>query len=114
MAGLAVAKALAVAAGATLATRAAERGGGAAARDACAVAMLGLLFLARHLLPVRPILVTLLCLAAFLLVLEAMRVGAARRGALIALPAAAADLGELSGARAARPGAGRLLPDWRA
>ena len=48
--------------------------------------MLGLLFLARHLLPVRPILVTLLCLAAFLLVLEAIRVGAARRGALIALP----------------------------
>ncbi|MFL5306114.1 MAG: tetratricopeptide repeat protein [Polyangia bacterium] len=86
MAGLAVAKALAVAAGATLATRAAERGGGDTARDACAVVTLGLLFLARHLLPVRPILVTLLCLAAFLLVLEALRVGAARRGALIAVP----------------------------
>ncbi|MES1207328.1 MAG: hypothetical protein ABUS79_15430, partial [Pseudomonadota bacterium] len=84
--GLAVAKALTVAAGATLATRAAERGGGPFARDTCAVAALALLFLARHLLPIRPILVTLLCLAAFLLVLEAIRVGVYRTAALVSLP----------------------------
>ncbi len=84
--GLAVVKALAVAAGATLATRAAERGGGPVARDACAVATLGLLFLARHLLPIRPILVTLLCLAAFLLVLESVRAGVSRNAPLVALP----------------------------
>ncbi len=89
-AGLAVAKALAVAAGATVATRAAERGGGPVARDGCAVASLILLFLARHLLPVRPVLVTLLLLAAFLLILEANRADArpasAWRAPLLALP----------------------------
>ncbi|HVY37623.1 MAG TPA: hypothetical protein VHM31_06800, partial [Polyangia bacterium] len=89
-AGLAVAKALAVAVGATVATRAAERGGGAVARDGCAVAALTLLFLARHLLPVRPVLVTLVLLAAFLLILEANRTDpgsrSARRATLVALP----------------------------
>src|SRR5690349_917858 len=53
--GLAAVKALAIAAGAVLGTRAAEEGGGPAARDACAASTLGLLFLARHLLPLRPI-----------------------------------------------------------
>jgi hypothetical protein len=51
--GLAVAKAVVVAAAAVAATRAAERGGGPTARDACAAVLLALLFLARHLLPLR-------------------------------------------------------------
>ncbi len=84
-AGLAAAKALVVAAGAGLATWAAERGGGPAARDLCAAALLALLFVARHLIPIRPILVTLLFLAAFLVVLESARRGGSRR-ALAALP----------------------------
>src|SRR3954468_10377214 len=67
--GLAVAKAIIVAAGAVLGTRAAERAGGPAARDVCAAALLGLLFLARHLLPLRPIIATLLLLVIFLAVL---------------------------------------------
>jgi Tetratricopeptide repeat len=86
--GLAVAKALVVAAGAVLGTRAAEEGGGPVARDACAVATLGLTFLARHLLPLRPIVATLLFVAAFLFLLERDRVrgSAGARRALIALP----------------------------
>lgn len=86
--GLAVAKALVVAAGAVLGTRAAEQGGGPVARDACAVATLGLTFLARHLLPLRPIVATLLFVAAFLFLLERDRVrgSAGARRALIALP----------------------------
>ena len=86
--GLAVAKALVVAAGAVLGTRAAEEGGGPVARDACAVATLGLTFLARHLLPLRPIVATLLFVAAFLFLLERHRVrgSAGARRALIALP----------------------------
>src|SRR6478609_1037774 len=68
--GLAVVKALAIAAGAVLGTRAAEEGGGPVARDVCAAATLGLLFLARHLLPLRPIIATLLFVAAFLFLLE--------------------------------------------
>jgi hypothetical protein len=84
-AGLCVAKALALAAGAAISTRAAERAGGAVARDACAAALLGLLFLARHLVPLRPIVVTLLFVAAFLAVLEAQRAGARPRW-LLALP----------------------------
>jgi hypothetical protein len=83
--GLSVAKAVALAAGAAISTRAAERAGGAVARDVCAAALLGLLFLARHLLPLRPIIVTLLLLAAFLAVLEAHRAGARPRW-LLALP----------------------------
>jgi hypothetical protein len=84
-AGLAAAKALLVAAGAVTATRAAERAGGDVARDLCAAALLPLLFLARHLIPIRPILITLLSLAAFLLVLESVRRGGSRR-LLVALP----------------------------
>jgi hypothetical protein len=84
-AGLAAAKALIVAAGAALLTWTAERGGGAVARDLCACALLLLLFFARHLIPIRPILVTLLLLATFLLALESARRGGSRRG-LVALP----------------------------
>ncbi len=86
--GLAVVKAIVVAAGAVLGTRAAEQGGGPAARDACAAATLGLSFLARHLLPLRPIVATLLFVAAFLVLLERHRVrgSVSVRGALIALP----------------------------
>lgn len=87
--GLAVAKALVVAAGATMGTRAAERGGGSGARDACAAALLGFLFLARHLLPLRPIVVTLLFVSIFLWVLEGHRLDSSRRArrALALLPA---------------------------
>jgi hypothetical protein len=83
--GLCVGKALVLAAGAAISTRAAERAGGAVARDACAAALLGLLFLARHLVPLRPIVVTLLLVAAFVAVLEAHRAGARPRW-LLALP----------------------------
>jgi hypothetical protein len=72
--GLAVAKAVVVAAAAVAATRAAERGGGPTARDACAAVLLALLFLARHLLPLRPIVATLLFVAIFLAALERHRV----------------------------------------
>jgi tetratricopeptide (TPR) repeat protein len=86
--GLAVVKAIVVAGGAVLGTRAAEEGGGPAARDACAVATLGLSFVARHLLPLRPIVATLLFVAAFLVLLERHRVrgSVGARRALIALP----------------------------
>jgi hypothetical protein len=84
--GLTVVKAVMVAAGAVIATRAAERSGGAAARGACAVTLLGLLFLARHLLPLRPVMVTLLFIAIFIHTLEAQRAAGARR-ALLWLPA---------------------------
>lgn len=71
--GLAVAKAALIAGGAVILVRAAERAAGAVARDMCAVVLLALIFLARHLLPMRPTLVTLLFLAVFLAVLEADR-----------------------------------------
>jgi tetratricopeptide (TPR) repeat protein len=87
--GLAVAKAVVVAAGAVAGTRAAERGGGPWARDACAVVLLALLFLARHLLPLRPIVATLLFVAVFLAALERHRVQPSPRAdrALLALAA---------------------------
>ena len=108
--GLAVAKAVLVAAGAALGTRTAERAGGPAARDLCAAALLGLLFLARHLLPLRPIVATLLFLAAFLAVLERQRLdtSAPARRALFLPPRAAGNLGQLPGTRSAGP-----RPDWR-
>jgi len=84
--GLAVAKALVVAGGAVVATRAAERGGGPVARDTCAVALVGLLFLARHLVPIRPIVVTLLFIALHLNALEAWRSGSSARRWLWPLP----------------------------
>jgi hypothetical protein len=76
--GLAIGKAAVVAAGAAIATRAAGRAGGPVARVACAAALLGLLFLARHLLPIRPVIVTLLFIAVALDALEAHRTGAPR------------------------------------
>ena len=72
-AGLAVAKAALVAGGAMILTRMAERSGGALARDLCAVAVVGGLILDRHLVPMRPVLVTLVLLAVFLLGLERLR-----------------------------------------
>ena len=85
--GLAVAKSLLVAVGAVILTRTAERTGGAIARASCAVALTGGLLLSRHLLPMRPVLVTLVCLAIFLSVLESLRTAKARPSrAWLALP----------------------------
>ena len=85
--GLAVAKAVLLTGGALILTWAAERSGGASARAAGAVAMLGGLLLDRHLLPMRPMLVTLVFLALFLLVLEQVRAAGTRaRWAWILLP----------------------------
>ena len=113
--GLAVAKAIVVAAGAVLGTRAAEEGGGPVARDACAVAMLGLTFLARHLLPLRPIVATLLFVAAFLFLLERDRVrgSAGARRALIALPLLQALWVNCQGLAPIGPGVDRRLPRSR-
>lgn len=82
--GLTVGKALIVAVSALISTRAAERAGGAPARSACAIAVVGLLFLARHLLPLRPVIVTLFFVAVYLDALEAYCSG--RRRALLLLP----------------------------
>jgi hypothetical protein len=85
--GLAVAKAALVAGGATLLVRVAEGSGGALARGLCAVAVLGGLILDRHLVPMRPLIVTLVFLAVFLLALERLRTQAARaRWAWVVLP----------------------------
>lgn len=85
--GLAVAKSVTVTVGAILLTRTAERTGGAMARATCAVALTGGLLLARHLLPMRPGLVTLVCLAIFLSVLEPLRTAkAAPSRAWLVLP----------------------------
>ena len=87
--GLAIAKAALVAGGATLLIHAAEGSGGALARGVCAVAVLGGLILDRHLVPMRPLIVTLVLLAAFLLALERLRTQAARaRWAWVVLPLA--------------------------
>jgi hypothetical protein len=82
--GLTFGKALIVALSALFLTRAAELSGGASARGACAAALLGLLFLARHFLPIRPVIATLLFVAAYLHALEAHCAG--RRRALFLLP----------------------------
>jgi len=85
--GLAIAKAALVAGGATLLIRAAEVAGGAFARGVCAVAVLGGLILDRHLVPMRPIIVTLVLLAASLLALERLRTRAPRaKWAWVVLP----------------------------
>jgi tetratricopeptide (TPR) repeat protein len=73
--GIAVAQASLVAGGAVLLARTAERAAGPVARDGCAVALLGGLFLARHLLAPRPVILTLVGLACFLWVLESWRAG---------------------------------------
>jgi hypothetical protein len=85
--GLAIAKSLLIAMGAVLLTRTAERAGGAIARASCAVVLTGGLLLSRHLLPLRPVLVTLVCLAIFLSVLESLRTAKTRPSrAWLALP----------------------------
>lgn len=71
--GLTILKAGMVAAGAVAAARVAARAAGSTARDTCAVALLGSLFLARHLLPIRPVILTLLFLTLFFAVLERAR-----------------------------------------
>ena len=85
--GLAMAKSALVAVGAVVLTRTAERTGGTVARASCAVALVGGLLLSRHLLPLRPVLVTLVCLAIFLSVLEPLRTAKAHPSrAWLALP----------------------------
>jgi tetratricopeptide (TPR) repeat protein len=85
--GLAIAKAALVAGGATLLVRVAEGSGGALARGVGAVAVLGGLILDRHLVPMRPLIVTLVLLAIFLLALERLRTARAR-WAWVVLPLA--------------------------
>lgn len=77
--GLAVGKAVLVAVTALILVRTAEKMGGPTARALGAAALLVTLYLARHLLPLRPVIVTALCLAIFLSVLESARAGATRR-----------------------------------
>jgi len=77
--GLTVGKALLVATTAVILVGAAERMGGSTARSLGAASLLATLYLARHLLPLRPVIVTALCLALFLWVLECARAGATRR-----------------------------------
>jgi tetratricopeptide (TPR) repeat protein len=87
--GLAIAKAALVAGGAMLLVRVAENSGGALARGVCAVAVLGGLILDRHLVPLRPLIVTLVLLAVFLLALERLRTQPTRaRWAWVVLPLA--------------------------
>lgn len=77
--GLAIGKAVLVAVTAVVLTSTAERMGGAVGRALGAASLLVTLCLARHLLPLRPVIVTALCLAIFLSVLESARAGATRR-----------------------------------
>lgn len=77
--GLAVGKAALVAITALILIRTAEKTGGPLARALGAASLLATLYLARHLLPLRPVIVTVLCLAIFLSVLESARAGARRR-----------------------------------
>jgi tetratricopeptide (TPR) repeat protein len=87
--GLAIAKAALVAGGATLLVHVAERSEGALARNVSSVAVLGGLILDRHLVPLRPIIVTLVLLAVFLLALERLRTQAERaRWTWVVLPLA--------------------------
>jgi len=77
--GLAVGKAVLVAVTAVILVRTAERTGGPTGRALGAASLLATLYLARHLLPLRPVIVTALCLALFLSVLESVRAGASSR-----------------------------------
>ena len=87
--GLAIAKAALVAGGATLLVHVAERSEGALARNVSSVAVLGGLILDRHLVPLRPIIVTLVLLAVFLFALERLRTQAERaRWTWVVLPLA--------------------------
>jgi len=107
--GLAIAKAALIAGGATLLVRVAEISGGALARGVGAVAVLGGLILDRHLVPMRPLIVTLVMLAVFLLALERLRTARAR-WAWVVLPLAQAVWCKLPGAGPARPSAGGDVP----
>lgn len=77
--GLAIAKTALVALSAVILAGAAEKKGGQGALILCAFMLLVTLYLARHLLSLRPVIVTALCLAVFLWVLESARAGATRR-----------------------------------
>jgi len=77
--GLTVGKAALVAVTALVLLRTAERMGGPTGRALGGAALLATLYLARHLLPLRPVIVTALFLAIFLWVLESVRAGARRR-----------------------------------
>jgi hypothetical protein len=84
--GLAVAKAVLIAVGALLLTWMAERSAGVRARLPCAVMLLGGLLLDRHLVPLRPGLLTMVFLAVFLFALEELRRAPGRaRWALVLL-----------------------------
>lgn len=72
--GLTMVKATVVAGAAVGATSMAGRAGGPAARVSCAVVLVAFVFLARHLLPIRPVIVTLGFVTLFLAVLERARV----------------------------------------
>lgn len=85
--GLAAAKAGLLAAGALLLTWLAERAAGLRAGLLCAVMVLGGLILDRHLVPLRPGLLTMGFLAAFLFALEELRRAPGRvRWPLVVLP----------------------------
>lgn len=85
--GLAAAKSTLLALGASLLVWAAERMGGADARLPCAVTVLGGLILDRHLVPLRPGLLTMVFLALFLLGLDELRrEPERRRWPLVLLP----------------------------
>jgi hypothetical protein len=73
--GLTVLKAALVSGAAVVLTRTAERSGGSAAGLLCAVMLGAGLFAARHLLPLRPVILTVLFLALTLYLLEAWRTG---------------------------------------
>ncbi|HEX2659447.1 MAG TPA: hypothetical protein VHU40_14285 [Polyangia bacterium] len=77
--GLTVLKACVVAGAAVIFTRTAERSGGATAGLLCASLLGAGLFAARHLLPLRPVIVTVLFLALTLHTLEGWRTGASPR-----------------------------------
>ncbi len=87
LAGLVLVKAAVVAAGAVVLVYAAGRSGGVSdasgagrmARLICTLALSAMLFAARHLLPVRPVILTLVFLAAFFSILEDFRRGGAVR-----------------------------------
>jgi len=76
--GVVIVKAAAVAAGALILAWAVARSGGRSALALLAPALLGALFVARHYLLARPVVVTLVMLALYFAVLEAARAEAAR------------------------------------
>ncbi len=85
LAGLVVVKAALVATGAVVLARTVARAEGIAGLVLCALGLLATLFLARHLLLVRPVIVTLLMLALYVSVLEHCRAQSHRWLALLPL-----------------------------